>query len=274
MGQRTVAELMQCPLPSRCFTEQRPRPLVGQPPPAVGASIELGRNDVGQTRGHKERPSAAAGQVAGQEPGRRRVPHDDLPVAALAADRRTFTAYIEIFDVQGEDLAGPRGRGVEHAPQGFLAQPDMRAGPQRIERGEGDRPCLIPRGAAPFQARGRVVLDPALALAVADKNPGRGESCVPGRRGPLSPASDEPVLEIDSRECRHRHLGPERLDQGTLGRPIGASPAPDHGRQRRPRRRPRGSFSRSGNEWRRPSGVPTRDNPQASFGSSRPNTLA
>ena len=42
MGQRTVAELMQCPLPSRCFTEQRPRPLVGQPPSAVGDSIELG----------------------------------------------------------------------------------------------------------------------------------------------------------------------------------------------------------------------------------------
>ena len=94
MGQRTVAELMRCPLPSRCFTEQRPRPLVGQPPPAVGASIELGRNDVGQTRGHKERPLAAAGQVAGEEPGRRRGPHDDLSVAALAADRRTFTAYM------------------------------------------------------------------------------------------------------------------------------------------------------------------------------------
>ena len=214
---------MQCPLPSRCFTEQRPRPLVGQPPSAVGASIELDRNDVGQTRGHKERPLAAAGQVAGEEPGRRRVPHDDLPVAALAADRRTFTAYIEIFDVQGEDLAGPRGRGVEHAPQGFLAQPDIGAGPQRIERGEGDRPCLIPRGATPFQARGRVVLDPALALAVADQNSRRGEPCIPGRRGPLSPASDEPVLEIDSRECRHRHLGPERLDQGTIGRPIGSA---------------------------------------------------
>ena len=147
---------MQCPLPSRCFTEQRPRPLVGQPPPAVGASIEFGRC-------------------------------------------------------------------VEHAPQGFLAQPDMRAGPQRIERGEGDRPCLIPRGATPFQARGRVVLDPALALAVADQNSGRGESCIPGRRGPLSPASDEPVLEIDSRECRNRHLGTERLDQGTIGRPIGSA---------------------------------------------------
>ncbi len=65
MGQRTVAELMQCPLPSRCFTEQRPRPLVGQPPSTLGASIELGRNDVGQTRGHKERPLAAADQVAG-----------------------------------------------------------------------------------------------------------------------------------------------------------------------------------------------------------------
>ena len=129
-----------------------------------------------------------------------------------------------------EDLAGPRGRGVEHAPQGFehapqgfLAQPDMRAGPQRIERGEGDRPCLIPRGATPFQARGRVVLGPALALAVADQNSGRGESCIPGRRGPLSPASDEPVLEMDSRECRNRHLGTERLDQGTIGRPIGSA---------------------------------------------------
>ena len=118
MGQRTVAKLVKCPLPSRCFTEQRPRPLVGQPPPAVGASIELGRNDVGQTRGHKERTSAAAGQVTGEEPCRRRVPHDDLPVAALAADRRTFTAYIEIFDVQGEDLAGPRGRGFSGGTTG------------------------------------------------------------------------------------------------------------------------------------------------------------
>ena len=32
MGQRTVAQLVKGPLPSRCFTEQRPRPLVGQPP--------------------------------------------------------------------------------------------------------------------------------------------------------------------------------------------------------------------------------------------------
>ena len=64
MGQRTVAQLVKGPLPSRCFTEQRSRPLVGQPPLAVGASIQLGRNDVGQTRGHKDR-AAAAGQVAG-----------------------------------------------------------------------------------------------------------------------------------------------------------------------------------------------------------------
>ena len=87
MGRRTVAKLVQCPLPSRCFTEQRPRPLVGQPPPAVGASIQLGRNDIGPTRGYKERTSAAAGQVTGEEPCRRRVPHDDLSLAALAATR-------------------------------------------------------------------------------------------------------------------------------------------------------------------------------------------
>ena len=36
MGQRTVAQLVKGPLPSRCFTEQRPRPLVGQPPLARG----------------------------------------------------------------------------------------------------------------------------------------------------------------------------------------------------------------------------------------------
>ena len=61
MGQRTVAELVKCPLPSRCFTEQRPRPLVGQPPPAVGASIELGRNDVGQTRRLSKKEAESVG---------------------------------------------------------------------------------------------------------------------------------------------------------------------------------------------------------------------
>ena len=30
-------------------------------------------------------------------------------------------------------------------------------------------------------------------------------------------------MQIDSRECRNRHLGPERLDQGTIGRPIGSA---------------------------------------------------
>ena len=72
MGQRTVAELVQCPLPFRSFTEQRPRPLVGEPPPAVRASIQLGRNDVGPTRGHKERTAASTGQVTEEEPSRRR----------------------------------------------------------------------------------------------------------------------------------------------------------------------------------------------------------
>ena len=84
------------------------------------------------------------------------------------------------------------------------------------------------------------------------------------------------MLEIDSRECRNRHLGTERLDQGTLGRPIGSAC----------RRRqitvgkegldggPEGRFRGVETSWGRPSGVPTRDNPQASFGSSRPNTLA
>ena len=44
MGQRTVAELVQCPLPSRCCMEQRPRPLVGEPPLAVDRACE--RNGV------------------------------------------------------------------------------------------------------------------------------------------------------------------------------------------------------------------------------------
>ncbi len=85
MGQRTVAELVQCPLPSRCSTEQRPRPLVGEPPPAIRASIQLGRNEVGPTRGHKERTAAATGQVTGEEPCRRRAPHDDLRRSLKAA---------------------------------------------------------------------------------------------------------------------------------------------------------------------------------------------
>ena len=61
MGQRTGAELVKCPLPSRCFTEQRLRPLVGEPPPAVEASIQLGRNDVGQTSGRKDRTAGSPG---------------------------------------------------------------------------------------------------------------------------------------------------------------------------------------------------------------------
>ena len=153
-----------------------------------------------------DRPGSGVGAVAASHTMISRWPPWLRIAARLRPKSRSSTS-------RARTSRWSRGRGVEHAPQGFLAQPDIDARPQRIERLEGDRPGLIPRRATPLQARGRVALEPTLALAVADKNPGRGESCVPGRRCRLSPATAEPASKLDGRESRDRHLGTERLEQ-------------------------------------------------------------
>ncbi len=45
------------------------------------------------------------------------VPVDELGVAALGADGRPALLEVGVFDVEGEDLAGPGGGLVQHPPQ-------------------------------------------------------------------------------------------------------------------------------------------------------------
>lgn len=126
--------------------------IVGQPGQAgVGAPVALTQvlAGPGSAVGEEDWPAGAVADEAGQQPGGARVPVDVLedvfvvgdPAAAgagfgaLGLHRRGAAREVEVFDVELEQFLGAGAGLVQHPPQRLLAQVDLAAGDEPVDRG-------------------------------------------------------------------------------------------------------------------------------------------
>ena len=112
MGERTVAQLVRGPLPSRCFTEQRPRPLVGR-----CARLALGWRREGDGSVHLDREIPEPPVVITLFPGRQQP-------SILS------TGAFELADLPGKPLRDLLGLGLVEAGEDH--QTDVRTGQKKL----------------------------------------------------------------------------------------------------------------------------------------------
>jgi hypothetical protein len=155
VGGGGMAELVE--VPAGVSAEQDAGAVVAEAGAAGGGAQVRSGGAAGRARlalGQEHRSGLPAAQQAGQQAGGAGAPVDPFGVAAFGADRGAAGVQVEVFDVEGQDFAGPGGRLVEQPPEGFLPQWHVAAGQRAFDRRAGHRPGGVGRFAAPFAAGG------------------------------------------------------------------------------------------------------------------------
>jgi len=119
-----VAQLVQSPS-GRGFREDLRSPAVGQPGPTCGRIAvqcrgrpRRGRNGLGE----EQRAAGASVDDLGQKAGGPGLEVQHVAVAALADGEGPFGGQVNVFDVEVEDLVGPRSSLEEQQPQAPVAR--------------------------------------------------------------------------------------------------------------------------------------------------------
>jgi hypothetical protein len=140
-----------------------------------------------------------------------------VELAVRAADRGTAVGQVEVLDVQRERFGGAAGGLIEQPPERLVAQRDVAAAEEPLERGVGQRARAV-GGLAPAVELDALLAQQPVAGGVAEERP-RPEPADP----PVLPAHTRRARH-GARRCRRRADGggdrgcrPATLGHGGLG---------------------------------------------------------